>query len=108
LEEHKVAYKRIQNRTRKVIAKAMKVEAVKEMEEMREKSNKIFKFVKVMKKDGKDVEVGKWMKNKNGRLGFSEEDQCKIWKEHLEKIRNEKMIVIIWWKLMWLKDLLSE
>jgi len=53
LEEHKVAYKRIRNQTRKVIAKAMKVEAEKEMEEMREKRNKIFKFVKLMKKGWK-------------------------------------------------------
>jgi len=66
LVEHKVACKRIQNQTRKVIAKSMKVEAEKEMEDMREKPNKIFKFVKLMKKDGK------WMKDKNRRLGFSE------------------------------------
>jgi len=72
LEEHKVAYKKIRNQTRKVIAKAMKVEAEKGMEDMREKPNKIFKFVILMKKDGKDVEGGKWMKDKNGRLGFSE------------------------------------
>jgi len=51
---------------------------------------KFFKFVKLMKKDGKDVEGGKWMKDKNGRLGFSEEDWCKIWKEHMKKIMNEK------------------
>jgi len=57
---------------------------------MSEKPNKIFKFVKLMKKNGKDVEGGKWMKDKNGRLSFSEEDQCKIWKEHMEKIMNEK------------------
>jgi len=67
LEEHNVAYKRIRKQTRKVIAKAMKVEAEKEIEDIREKPNKIFKFVKLMKKDGKDVEDGKWMKDKNGR-----------------------------------------
>jgi len=43
-----------------------------------------------MKKDGKDVESGKWMKDKNGKLGFIEEDRCKIWKEHMEKIMNEE------------------
>jgi len=43
-----------------------------------------------MKKDRKDVEGGKWMKDKNGRLGFSEEDRCKIWKEHIEKSMNEE------------------
>jgi len=42
-----------------------------------------------MKKDGKDVEDRKWMKDKNGRSGFSE-DRCKIWKEHMEKTMNEE------------------
>ena len=40
----------------------MKMEAEKDMEEFREKPNKIFKFVKLMKRNGKDVEGGKWIK----------------------------------------------
>ena len=83
LEEHKIFYKKMRNQTKKVIAKAMKTEAEKEMEELREKSNKIFKFVKFMKRDGKDVEGGKWIKDRDGRIGFSLEDRCKIWKEHI-------------------------
>jgi len=68
-------YKILQNQTKKVIAKVMKEEAEKEMEEMHEKSNKTFKLVKSLKKDGKDVEVRKWMKDKSGTMGFSEEDE---------------------------------
>ena len=68
----------------------MKTEAEKEMEELREKPNKIFKFVKLMKRDEKDVEGGKWIKGRNRRIGFSQEDRCKIWKEHMERIMNEE------------------
>ena len=54
----------------------MKTEAEKEMEELREKPNKIFKSIKLMKRDEKDVEGGKWIKGRNGRIGFSQEDRC--------------------------------
>ena len=68
----------------------MKTEADREMEELREKPNKIFKFVRFMKRDGKDVEGGKWIKGRNGKIGFNQEDRCKIWKEHMERIMNEE------------------
>ena len=90
LEEHKMLYRKMRNQTKKVIAKAMTTEAEKEMEELREKPNKNFKFVKFMKRDGKDVEGGKWIKARDGRIGFSQEDRSKIWKEHMEKIMNEE------------------
>ena len=79
----------MRNRTKKVIAKAIKMETEKEMEELREKPNKIFKFVKFMKRDGKDV-GRKWSKGRDGKNGFSQEDRCKIWKEHVERIMNEE------------------
>ena len=80
----------MRKQTKKVIVKAMKTEAEKEMEELRENPNKIFKFVKFMKRDGKDVKGGKWKKGRDGRIGFSQEDRCKIWKEHMERIMNEE------------------
>ena len=43
-------------------------EVEKEMEELREKPNQIFKFVKLMKRDGRDVEGGKWIKGRDGRI----------------------------------------
>ena len=43
-----------------------------------------------MKRDGKDVEGGKWIKGTDERIGFSQEDRCKIWKKHMEKIMNEE------------------
>ena len=43
-----------------------------------------------MKKEGKDVEVGRCLKGTGGRLDFIEEDREKIWKEHMEKIMNEE------------------
>ena len=41
-----------------------------------------------MKRDGKDVEGAKWMKGRDGRIGFSQEDRCKIRKKHMERITN--------------------
>ena len=90
LEEHKIFYRKMRNQTKKVIAKAMKTEAEKEMEELGEKPNKIFKFIKFMKRDGKDVERGKWIKGRYGRIGFSHEDRYEIWKEHVERIMKEE------------------
>ena len=90
LKEHKIFYRKMRNQTKKVIAKAMKTEAKKEMEELHGKPNKVSKFVKFMKKDGKDVEEGKWIKGRDGRIGFSQKDRCKIWTEHRERIMNEE------------------
>ena len=70
----------------------MKTEAEKEMKELREKPKKIFEFLKSMKRDGKDAEGGKRIKGRDGRIGFSQEDRCKIWKKHMEKIMNEENI----------------
>ena len=43
-----------------------------------------------MKKDGKDVEGGRCMRGKDGRLNFSEKDRGRVWKEHMERIMNEE------------------
>ena len=73
LEERKISYGKMRNQTKKVIDKAMKTEAEKETD-LPEKPSKIFKCVKLMKRDGKDVEGGKWVKGRGGRIGFSQED----------------------------------
>ena len=38
-----------------------------------------------MKRDGKDVEGGKWIKGRDERIGFSQEDRC-----NMDRIMNEK------------------
>ena len=43
-----------------------------------------------MKKEGKDVEGGSYLRGGDERLSFIEEDRAKIWKEHMEKIMNEE------------------
>ena len=71
----------MRNQTKKVIAKAMKTETEKEMEELREKPNKIVKFVKFLLKEMKKMlKAKKWIKSRDGRISFSREDRCKIWK----------------------------
>ena len=38
---------------------------------LKTKPNKIFKFVKLIKRSGKDVEGRKWIKGREGRIGFN-------------------------------------
>ena len=47
-----------------------------------------FQVCEVHEKEGKDIEGGDCMKDKNGRLVVSEKDRGKLWKEHMEKIMN--------------------
>ena len=46
--------------------------------------------MKFMKKDGKDIKEGRCMRGKDGRLGFSEKDRKRIWKNHMEEIMNKE------------------
>ena len=43
-----------------------------------------------MKKDGKDIEGDRCMRRKNERLGFSEKNRKRIWKNHMEQIINKE------------------
>ena len=65
--------------------KAMKEEDERVLRKLSEHPNKVFKLVKSMKKDGKDLEVGRCMRGSDGRLNFSEKDRGKsgktTWKE---------------------------
>ena len=65
----------------------------KEAEKELTKSNKtpnIFTLVKFMKKNGKDIEGGRCMTGKDRRLGFSEKDRKRIWRDHVEEITNNE------------------
>ena len=42
------------------------------------KSNDVFKLVKLMRRDGKDINGGGCMKDKDGRLVVSEKDRGKL------------------------------
>ena len=89
-EQNKTQYKRIKNQTRKIVARAMRMEANQELNNLYQNSNSVFYFLRRMKKKGKDVEGGRCSRGGDGRLGFIEEDRAKIWKEHMEKIMNEE------------------
>ena len=66
--ESKNNYRKARNKTKKVIAKAMKQEAEEEMSVLCTKPNDVFKFVKFMRKEGRDIEGGGCMKDKDGDL----------------------------------------
>ena len=44
--------------------------------------------MKFMRKEGRDIEGGGCMKDKDGRLVVREKDRGKLWKEHTKKIMN--------------------
>ena len=66
------------------------MEANQELNDLYQNSNSVFYFLKRMKTVGKDVEGGRCLRGRDGRLDFIDEDRAKIWKEHMEKIRNEE------------------
>ena len=68
----------------------MRKEAKKELKKLNKKPNNIFTQVKFMKKDGKDIEGGRCMRRKDGRLDLSENDRKRIWKNHMEEIINKE------------------
>ena len=86
--ENKSNYRKARNRTREVVAKAMKQAAEEKMKVLYNKSNDVFKLVKFMRRGGKDINGGGCMKDKDGRLVVSEKDRGKLWKDHMEKIMN--------------------
>ena len=89
-EQNKTQYKHIRNQTRKIVARAMRMEANQELNNLYQNSNSVFYFLRRMKKEGKDVEGGRCLRGGDRRLGFIEEDRAKIWKEHMKKIMNEE------------------
>ena len=66
----------------------MKQSAEEEMMVLCDKPNEVFKLVKFMRKDGKDINGGGCMKDKDGRLVVSEKDRGRLWKDHMEMIMN--------------------
>ena len=68
----------------------MKEAAERWLRELSQHPNMVFKLVKSMKKDGKDIEGGRYIKGSDGRLNFNEKDKGKVWKEHMERILNEE------------------
>ena len=81
-------YRKARNETKKVIAKAMRQEAEEEMNVLCTKPNDVLKFVKFMRKEGRDIDGGGCMKDKDGRLVVREKDRGKLWKENMEMIMN--------------------
>ena len=46
--------------------------------------------MKFMKKDGRDIERGRCMRGKDGRLGFRKKIKKRLWKNHMEEIINNE------------------
>ena len=68
----------------------MRKQAKKELTTLNEKPNNILTLVKFVKKGGKDIEGDRCMRRKDGRLGFSQKDKKRIWKNHMEEVMNKE------------------
>ena len=86
--ENKNNNRKARNQTKKVFAKAMKQAAEEEIKVLYDKPNEVFKLVKFMRKDGKNINGGGCMKDKDGRLVVSANDCGRLWKDHMEKTIN--------------------
>ena len=64
----------LSNKTKQVVARAMRMETEKKIEALSEIPNKIFKFLKMMKR-GKDVKYRKCSQDIDGRLGIKDIDK---------------------------------
>ena len=88
LLENRLKYRSANNRAKKVVARAMKKEAEDDVLGMERSVHKVFKFTKRMKRDGKDVDGGRCLRDDDGRLCFTENQRGAVWKRHMEKIMN--------------------
>jgi len=79
-EENKLKYRKTRSETKKPVARAMRREAEKETKELCKKPNNVFKLFKLLKREGKDVEGGRCMIGKDGKLSFNENARRRIWK----------------------------
>ena len=89
-EENRTQCKRLRNQTREIVARAMKIKANQELSNLYQNSKSVFYFLRRTKKEGNDVEGRRCLKGRDERSDFIEDDRAKIWKEHMEKIINEK------------------
>ena len=64
---------------RKIVARAMRMEANQKLNNLHQNSNSVFYFRRRMKKEEKDVEGGRCLRRRDGQLSFIEEDRAKIW-----------------------------
>lgn len=62
--------------------------AKKTTENLLEKTNNV--LMKMMKKEGKNVEGGRFRRKREGFKSFSKIDRRKEWKDHMEKIMNDE------------------
>ena len=65
----------------------MRQEAEEEMNVLCTKPKR-FQVCEFMRKEGRNIDGGGCMKDKDGRLVVREKDRAKLWKEHMEKIMN--------------------
>ena len=89
-EENKRRYKRMKNKAKKAVSKAMREKAEEVLTELQNCHNWMLRLVKGLKNDSKEVVAGRYVRGSDGKLCFSEKERGKVWKDYMERILNEK------------------
>ncbi|MCI4382174.1 hypothetical protein PGIGA_G00260740 [Pangasianodon gigas] len=91
-EESRQEYKELQRRVKREVSKA-KQEAYDELYtrlDTREEQTDLYRLARQRDRDGKDVQQGRVIKDRDGRVLTSEESVQRRWKEYSEELMNEE------------------
>ena len=78
-EENKRRYKGMKNKAEKTVSKAMREKADEALTELRNCPNWMLRLVKGLKADSKEVDGGRCMRGRDGKLCLSEKKRGKVW-----------------------------
>ena len=67
------------------MCRAIRKEARQALNDLCQNSNSVLCLLKRMKKEGKDLEEGRYLIGDDGWLDFIEENRAKIWKKHVNE-----------------------
>ncbi|KAK3555192.1 hypothetical protein QTP86_010486 [Hemibagrus guttatus] len=91
-EENRQEYKELQRRVKREVSKA-KQKAYDELYtrlDTREGEKDLYRLARQRDRDGKDVQQGRVIKDRDGRVLTSEESVQRRWKEYFEELMNEE------------------
>ena len=80
----------MKNKARKAVSKAMRERRWKRHLLIKKCQYGMLRLVRGLKTASKEVEGGRCMKGSDGKLCFSEKERGNVWKDYMERIKNEE------------------
>ena len=87
------------NKAKKVVSNALRY-YVRMFTELKILPNGMFRLVRGLNTESKEVELGRCMRECDGKLCFSEKKRGKVWTDYIERNMNEENDWIMMWKEM--------